>query len=303
MRVTQGPSTGASDIDPSELNPLRELDPAVLREEFRAQAQSRMAGAVDDMPLGKARRYPAPDDPSFAGVNAKAAAVALAAVRHALHDRSAGSAKSTNKWSKGQPDPFLAVEERLNLSEFRELLDDDDPLMKHRFEAAASSANAWAGLSRNCAGLTRAAQDYLERFFPEIQTTRVVFQDDSAMCRVDHTMTVVGAFDPAWARRPMTAWPAHLIVCDPWANIACPAPEYSRRFQDKMRKWEADGKQVRFKGTSWQSPTLPSWMTCPDRIDRVLIGRRHASGESLARGVKAERAPEDASPDVSTQAL
>jgi hypothetical protein len=281
MRVTTGTSIGPqSSIDPDPLiDPDRQAAAAAVRDKFLRLAYQRMDFAVDDEPLGQPVEYPSPNEASLAGTNGRAAHAALQGVRDALHDRAAGSAKSTNKWSAGRADPFMPVEQRLDLSELRELLN-DDPALGRRFELAGLSANAWAGHSRNCGALCRAVEDYLGDGFRSVQTARVEL-------RPEHVMVVVGSFDPALAHRPMSDWPPHLHVCDPWANIACPAPEYPRRFQDKMRKWEADGKRLLITGTTgWQSPTLHAWLRCPERIERVLIGQRYRSGQSTSKVIQ-----------------
>lgn len=281
MRIAGG--TWIVPDDPTD--PVREAEARAVKDKFLRQAYDRMEMAVDDEPLGRRVKYPSPADTTLAGVNARAADAALLAVGRALHDRLAGAAKSTNKWSAGRPDPFMPVEQRLDLSELRELLN-DDPVLKRRFEVAGLSANAWAGLSRNCGGLCRAVEDFLGDGFQTVQTTRVELQPE-------HVMVVVGSFDPELAHRPLSSWPPHLMVCDPWAGIACPAPDYPRRFEDKMRKWAAAGKKLLITGTAgWQSPTLPAWLRCPERIDRVFIGQRHVSGQSTAKVIVVEKGGE-----------
>lgn len=58
----------------------------------------------------------------------------------------------------------------------------------------------------------------------------------------------------------MRQWPAHLAVCDPWANIACLAHDYPERFVAKMEKWAQDKKAIAFE-EAWIQPNSPHWIS------------------------------------------
>lgn len=57
----------------------------------------------------------------------------------------------------------------------------------------------------------------------------------------------------------MMEWPNHLAICDPWANIACPAREYPDRFAAKMDKWVRDKKTIWFNDR-WGAPNQADWL-------------------------------------------
>ncbi|MBR7964603.1 hypothetical protein KDW41_29895 [Burkholderia vietnamiensis] len=40
----------------------------------------------------------------------------------------------------------------------------------------------------------------------------------------------------------MDKWSDDIIICDPWSNIACPAPKFKELFYEKMNKWNEAGK-------------------------------------------------------------
>ncbi|MFK4064159.1 hypothetical protein, partial [Brucella anthropi] len=56
-------------------------------------------------------------------------------------------------------------------------------------------------------------------------------------------------------------------VSDPWADIVCPAPEYTDRFLERMQDWERKGRLIR-EGNDWKLPTDDNWMT------RVCYGNK-----------------------------
>ncbi|WP_431286903.1 hypothetical protein [Roseateles chitinivorans] len=209
-----------------------------LRRDFDQAAFRRLEMACCRQALGDPVEYPAPDDGSWAATNATAAQEALQAIREALHDLSLGSpAKSTNKWPRHAcTDPREFPTATLNVKPSQAELA-DDPAAAARYAYAKASMEAWRGMKRNCSALCRAAQDYLARHFPKVQISTVHFRED-------HAMLVVGSLKPTHAGRPLSLWPRHLYVCDPWANISGPANEYPERFRQKMTKWESDGKRL-----------------------------------------------------------
>lgn len=264
---------------PTSVDPLRLAQVAAIRGDFCQRACDRMNMALRKCPLGDPVEYPAPKDASWATTNATAAQEALQVVREALHELSLDNpTKSTNKWPKHRNvDPLLFALRELDVSRFDEQLK-DDPEAAVRFDCAKLSVEAWMGMKRNCSALSSAAQDYLAKHFPKVQTSSVIFQED-------HQMLVVGSIKPALAGLDLALWPRHLFVCDAWANISCPAPEYPERFQMKMRKWESDGKRLCSpkKDNEWKSPL--DWVSVPERIDHLLISQGYTSGQSDLRKI------------------
>ena len=54
-------------------------------------------------------------------------------------------------------------------------------------------------------------------------------------------------------------WSADAAICDPWADIACPAREYSQRWRARMSNWQVMGLTIAF-----DSPRSGSWYDLVD---------------------------------------
>jgi hypothetical protein len=78
-----------------------------------------------------------------------------------------------------------------------------------------------------------------------------VWQFDDAT----HGFAVIG-HPPRGTATSFRDWKDVWIV-DPWANIACPAPQYIDRFIEKMKKWERAGKGILDDAVS---PLDPAWI-------------------------------------------
>lgn len=77
-----------------------------------------------------------------------------------------------------------------------------------------------------------------------------------------HAFTVIGG--PKGAIRPTVdfsepAW-ANAWVVDPWADIACPAADYTAQLQATMDKWDKAGWKIRDGINRNMRPTDPTWM-------------------------------------------
>jgi hypothetical protein len=62
-------------------------------------------------------------------------------------------------------------------------------------------------------------------------------------------------------------WPENVLVCDPWANVACHGSDYSKEFRAKMTKWSNEGKKVwvspgddDLDAEAWIDPLRPEWV-------------------------------------------
>lgn len=94
-----------------------------------------------------------------------------------------------------------------------------------------------------------------------------------------HTFAVVGGpkggqitagfKGPDWA----DAW-----VVDPWAGITCPASDYRAQFEQRMREWSANGREILINdgGTPrqwfWSDPMNPLWINPTTRGDAQVFG-------------------------------
>ncbi|HSU31477.1 MAG TPA: hypothetical protein VLJ11_09590 [Bryobacteraceae bacterium] len=59
----------------------------------------------------------------------------------------------------------------------------------------------------------------------------------------DHIFVAVGQTADAGGNYPSSfaAWDANAAICDVWADIACPAQEYPKRWRDRMNNWRIMG--------------------------------------------------------------
>lgn len=103
----------------------------------------------------------------------------------------------------------------------------------------------------NCSDLSHAGIGILDA--AGIKDTHIVGLPD-----FDHGMILIGKIPPSGLPLDMEKWPSHLAICDPWANIACPAKEFIPAFMEKMQKWESNGKKIRDTVKKvWINPTSP----------------------------------------------
>ena len=99
-----------------------------------------------------------------------------------------------------------------------------------------------------------------------IKDTHVVSFDD-----FDHNVILIGKMPPKGLPLEMEDWPSHLAICDPWANIACPAKEFISAFMEKMQKWDSNGKKIRDSNKKvWTNPVYPD-------LEKELRGHRRVS--------------------------
>ncbi|HEY1399799.1 hypothetical protein [Roseateles sp.] len=193
---------------------------------------------------------------------ARASQETLRLVRLALYDRRFDALKSDNKRRVGEAPPDIPEEECARLD-----YPDSAPI-----HSAARSASIWRTRAHNCDGLAAAALDMLAHRHPRLPTC-------SLMLGERHALAVVGSLTPAIASRPMASWPAHLQVCDPWANLSCRACDYPARFTEKMRKWALHGKRIYGSAEGWHSPLDPAWLAIVHERPEVLVRRRHRNGQ------------------------
>jgi len=83
----------------------------------------------------------------------------------------------------------------------------------------------------------------------------------TVMAMDKHAFTVVGDVNPNLKTTDFSepAW-KDLWISDPWAEIECPAPEYIRRFGEKMQEWKAKGQQIRGNDGVWIDADDPEWI-------------------------------------------
>lgn len=227
-----------------------------IRRHFIALAEQSMKSAEAGHTEAALLMQAAPGDARWAGKNEAVAKEALDTVRLALYKKKHGSYKSTNKFRVTDPYvEFTRVTSGAftNFNNFRNITD-------LRQQHASISKSIWESTSINCDGLARSAVDFISRTHPNIQA--------STLAIPGHTLAVVGTIEAKSITSPLSEWPSHLYVCDPWANIVCPAPEYPQRFAEKMEKWEADNKKILHNG-KWISPTDKTWVSCAKEVPNI----------------------------------
>jgi len=247
----------------------RNHEARVLRLHFHRGAQDRGLWAANPQhcPLGPPIVCAAPHDVSFKAENQRAAEEALRRVRDAFNLRSQGRAKAWNKWPASRLSAPVPVAPRVWPASYT-----FDPLTATpRLVHATGSLGVWQGALPNCGGQSRAAQDYLAVTFPKVQTS-------IALLRVDHCFTIVGTVDPVFVDAPLDQWPSHLFVCDPWANICCPAPDYPLRFRERMEKWARDGKRL-LLGDAWSSPMSPDLLSGAHALCSIDVRTNFSCGQ------------------------
>jgi hypothetical protein len=230
-----------------------------LRRQFTGRAQRSFAQIVQGQPAGPLRRCDASVRETEAVASASGEALRL--VRLALYNRNFGSLKSDNKMRSGSAPPAYP----------KACYSGATSLGYSPVGTAAHSAAIWQAKTLNCTELAIAAQDVLAHRHPKRQTSLV-------MLAGSHSVAVIGPLDAETASRPMAAWPPHLQVCDPWANMNCRACDYPRLFTEKMKGWAERGRLIR-EGAEWQRADDEEVLDIVNQIPQVLVRRTHRNGQ------------------------
>lgn len=206
--------------------------------------------------------------PSSAKYNEESATDALKMVRIALYTREYGSFKSDNKTTAFD---LLMGSHVVSDGTFAEM-NHFAGITDYRHISALRSRNIWGSTKINCLGLAVAAMDYVRSRYPDIQVSLLNLANH-------HAVSVLGIIEEKTGRLPLREWAAHLYVCDPWANIVCPAPEYPDKFVAKMEKWESVDKVIRNSSEEWISPTDSKWLACVEVIQIIFSRKNYSDGQ------------------------
>ncbi len=81
----------------------------------------------------------------------------------------------------------------------------------------------------------------------------------------DHIFLVIGQPTDANGDFPddITTWDANAVICDAWADIACPAVQYPARWRARMQNWQIMGFSL-----ANSLPTQGVWYDLVDRPKR-----------------------------------
>lgn len=85
----------------------------------------------------------------------------------------------------------------------------------------------------------------------------------------DHIFLVLGQVSAPDGTFPddFSAWDANAVICDAWADIACPAREYPARWRARMNNWRIMGWSL-----ANRLPTEDIWFNLVDRPKRSYFG-------------------------------
>ena len=108
----------------------------------------------------------------------------------------------------------------------------------------------------NCSAYSLLALGYIHACYPRIGATIFSLGGDG-----DHVFVAVNIDRNDNFGDDMEKWPDYVWICDPWANLVCPAPQYYGAFSDKMGKWNDSGKRILYAG-GWTSPTDAKYLAC-----------------------------------------
>lgn len=266
------PSLTSSDLRPINLGPTNERETAFrIRSHFISQARKLAAYIVMNPDEAKNPRpilqpVNVPEDQTLSKKSVQLAAEeTLKNVRLALYNRTYGSFKSTNKFNLDKKDSEV---ERFKNGKFY-LFSDVDGIKNPFHQAAVKSRGIWESTLINCDGLASAAMDYVHHEYPNIPVAVVLLPA--------HTLMTLGEIKPEIATLPLGAWPDDIHICDPWANITCPAPEYPQKFLQKMEKWKSGNKMIQ-TGSEWINPTSEKWRSCVGEPPKIWVRQKYEKG-------------------------
>lgn len=122
-------------------------------------------------------------------------------------------------------------------------------------------SNTIEAKGHNCTDLARAGIGILDE--AGIKDTHIVHMSD-----FNHQIILIGKIPPRGLPLAMEEWSSHLAICDPWANIACPAKAFIPACMEKMQKWDGNGKKVYdYDKNDWANPVYAD-------LEKDLRGRR-----------------------------
>jgi hypothetical protein len=84
----------------------------------------------------------------------------------------------------------------------------------------------------------------------------------------DHIFVALGQTRDNGGNYPTSfaAWDPNAAICDVWADIACPAQEYPRRWRERMNNWRIMGLTI-----ANFLPTDAIWMNCVDLAKKTYL--------------------------------
>jgi len=134
----------------------------------------------------------------------------------------------------------------------REELEDLQPYEEYKYIKKHNEDRDPLELCGNCHELCTVAFYYLVNNYIELvkhYSTHVDIHFIEIADQHDHAFLMVGQY-LSWDRQLPASWGGYLPsawVCDPWANIVCPANYFPFEWEAKMLKWHHAGKKLRIE--------------------------------------------------------
>jgi len=75
-----------------------------------------------------------------------------------------------------------------------------------------------------------------------------------------HEYAVLGDIPEAGLPKHLEDWPAHLVICDVYADVVCPAQDYVVGLTKKLNQWTDDQKLLH-DGRRWFKPDDPAMIS------------------------------------------
>ena len=123
----------------------------------------------------------------------------------------------------------------------------------------------------NCGELAAIAYAYLLESAEASSFDYVIFASpgDHAFISIGQPLPVNGVYPISFGD-----WHDGAYICDPWANLACPAQEYPQYWQAKMRKWAMAGKRLGKPGDDVGKSTIVEatdayWYDAPTMCNKI----------------------------------
>lgn len=162
--------------------------------------------------------------------------------------------KSSNKWR-------TKVDQELEVARLKAASASLSRLRGNSLRNLCDIENATA---HNCGELSRLAMERLSG--RNVKAAHIVI-GGSTIAHAFAAILPYGCAEQKIWERDMSKWDEGIIICDPWLNIACPAPEFNRRLIEKLTKWDEAGKRISHEG---------QWLSANDEKlrDAIVAGEK-----------------------------
>jgi hypothetical protein len=256
-------------------------EPAIRRFEEELKKLQGRDDHGDHAPVANSSMNPAqksPNSPGQLNENEQYAKALLIAVREEIYKkgyksvnkvRAAPPGEDKNQWEKKEAERIRKANAEIVRIRVTTHL--------HPFMTNLAKQKAIEAKAHNCIDLSLAGIGILEAAGI---TDRCVV----AFTNIDHGMVLIGKIPSEGLPLDIEKWPSHLAICDPWANIACPAREFIPVFMEKMQKWQEKAKKIVDKDDSGRTVLRdPHYPGLPDKLRSACQIFSHAPMMDMER--------------------